>query len=45
MSMWNKFKDTEHADNIRTYFITNMNEHFKKLAKDDVALVQDILFK
>ena len=45
MSMWNKFKDTDHADSIKVYFISNMNEHFKKLAKDDVALVQDILFK
>lgn len=45
MSMWNKFKNTEHADSIKVYFISNMNEHFKKLAKDDVALVQDILFK
>ena len=45
MSMWNKFKDTEHADSIKVYFVSNMNEHFKKLANDDVALVQDILFK
>lgn len=45
MSMWNKFKNTEHADSIKVYFITNMNEHFKKLTKDDVVLIQDILFK
>jgi hypothetical protein len=45
MSMYNKFKDTEHKLFIKKYLIDNINDRFKKLCVNDSIEILEIIFK
>jgi hypothetical protein len=45
MSMYNKFKSSEHEVFIKKYLISNINDRFKKLNNNDTIEILDIVFK
>jgi len=45
MSMYSKFKSSEHEVFIKKYLISNINDRFKKLNNNDTIEILDLVFK
>jgi hypothetical protein len=45
MSMYTKFKTTDHQSFIKKYLVDNINDRFKKLNNNDTTEILDIIFK
>lgn len=45
ISMWNRFKNTEHADFIKQFLIEHLNRHFGEKYKKETIEIVDIVFK
>lgn len=45
MSMYSKFRDSEHERNIREYIIDNINNRFKRVNKHNVLKITNIIFE